>query len=82
MLSSNFFLSKATWYLGSFLLIVALVINLFFLPGKTSTTERESIIQSSQQQTAVPTQPAIPENPPADAPPPATDTPAEDEGGN
>ena len=59
------FLSKATWWLGGFLLIVAISINLFFLPGRTSSSERESIIQSSRQQQAVPTAPAIPETPPA-----------------
>lgn len=42
------FLSKATWWLGGSLLVLALVINLFFLPGQTSKGERESIIQNSQ----------------------------------
>lgn len=54
------FLSRATWWLGGGLLVLALVINLFFLPGKTSTEQRESIIQSSQGQQAVPTTPSIP----------------------
>ncbi len=55
------FLSKATWWLGSTLIILAVVINLFFLPGVTTQTERESIIQSTQQQ--VPTTPALPQVP-------------------
>lgn len=54
------FLSKATWWVGGTLLVLALVINIFFLPGKTSQAERESIIQSSQQQQAVPTTPNLP----------------------
>jgi preprotein translocase subunit SecG len=62
------FLSKATWWLGGFILVTALVVNLFFLPGKTNSSERESIIQSSQQQTAVPTAPAIPEATPTETP--------------
>ena len=52
------FLSKATWWLGGSMLVLAILINLFFLP--TSVNEqRESIIQSSQQQ-AVPTSPSLP----------------------
>ncbi|PID57465.1 MAG: preprotein translocase subunit SecG [Ignavibacteriae bacterium] len=42
------FLSKATWWLGGTLLVLALIINLFFLPGQSTKGERESIIQSSQ----------------------------------
>lgn len=74
------FLSKATWWLGSFLLVIALVINLFFLPGKTDSSERQSIIQSSQQQTTVPTAPAVPTTPPAETPP-ATSGDTETDGG-
>jgi preprotein translocase subunit SecG len=55
------FLSTATWWLGGSLLFLAIIINLFFLPGKATQQERESIIQSSQQN--VPTQPALPSNP-------------------
>jgi len=54
------FLSRATWWLGGGLLIISVVINLFFLPGRTTNSERESIIQNTRQQTAVPTQPALP----------------------
>jgi preprotein translocase subunit SecG len=61
------FLSKATWWLGAMLLILAIVINLFFLPGQTTNDQRESIIQSGRQQT-VPISPALPQqqsnNPP------------------
>ena len=52
------FLSKATWWLGGSMLVLAILINLFFLPSSVGE-QRESIIQSSQQQ-AVPTQPALP----------------------
>lgn len=55
------FLSKATWWLGGSLIVLSIVINLFFLPGVATQTERESIIQSSQQR--VPTTPALPQVP-------------------
>lgn len=54
------FLSKATWWLGGSLLVLAVLINLFFLPGQTTVDQRESIIQSGTQQT-VPTSPALPQ---------------------
>jgi len=54
------FLSKATWWLGGSLLVLAIVINLFFLPGQTSDGERESIIQSSGSQT-VPSTTTLPQ---------------------
>jgi preprotein translocase subunit SecG len=54
------FLSKATWWLGGSLIVLSIVINLFFLPGQTSSGERESIIQSSGQQT-VPSTPTLPQ---------------------
>jgi len=41
------FLSKATWWLGGSLMVLAIVINLFFLPGQTTKGERKSIIQSA-----------------------------------
>ena len=41
------FLSKATWWLGGALIVLSIVINLFFLPGQSTSSERESIIQSS-----------------------------------
>ncbi|MBI2429738.1 MAG: preprotein translocase subunit SecG [Ignavibacteriales bacterium] len=43
------FLSKATTYLAGSFIILALAINLFFLPGKGKTAE--SVIQSGQQST-------------------------------
>jgi preprotein translocase subunit SecG len=43
------FLSKATTYLAGSFIILALVINLFFLPGKGKTSE--SVIQSGQTNT-------------------------------
>jgi preprotein translocase subunit SecG len=52
------FLSKATWWLGGSMLVLAILINLFFLPTSVDQ-QRESIIQSSQQQ-AVPTTPSLP----------------------
>ena len=39
------FLSKASWWLGGALAVLALSINLFFLPGQTTAEQRESIIQ-------------------------------------
>lgn len=54
------FLSKATWWLGGSLIVLSIVINLFFLPGQTSSGERESIIQNSGQQT-VPSTPTLPQ---------------------
>lgn len=53
------FLSKSTWWLGGSLLGLAVVINLFFLPGQTTSEQRESIIQGSQSQQA-PTTPTLP----------------------
>lgn len=44
------FLSKATWWLGGALIVLSILINLFFLPGQTTKGERESIIQSSSNQ--------------------------------
>ncbi len=52
------FLSKITWYLGTSIIVLALVINLFFLPGKQTQEQRESIIQQAGQQ--VPTSPNLP----------------------
>ena len=54
------FLSKATWWLGGSLFALAIIINLFFLPGQTSSGERESIIQSSGTPT-VPTTTTLPQ---------------------
>lgn len=51
------FLSKATWWLAGALVVLALVINLFFLPGQSGVDNRESIIQKS----GVPTQPSLPQ---------------------
>ena len=55
------FLSRATWWLGGAILIIAILINLFFLPGQMTSDQRESIIQGANQQRAVPTSPALPE---------------------
>ncbi|HQF42862.1 MAG TPA: preprotein translocase subunit SecG [Ignavibacteriaceae bacterium] len=52
------FLSKATWWLAGALAVIALVVNLFFLPGQT-TAEQRSVIQESGRQN-VPTQPTLP----------------------
>jgi preprotein translocase subunit SecG len=43
------FLSKSTSYLAGAFILLALVINLFFLPGKGKS--QESVIQSGQQTT-------------------------------
>ena len=55
------FLSKATWWLGGGLAALALIINLFFLPGRTSSDQRESIIQKGRN---VPTTPTVPKTNP------------------
>jgi len=52
------FLAKATWWLAGTLAVLALVINLFFLPGQT-TSEQRSIIQESGR-TTVPQQRTLP----------------------
>jgi preprotein translocase subunit SecG len=62
------FLSKGTWWLGGSLAALALIINLFFLPGKSSESQRESIIQKSGRQT-VPTTPTLPRQNPNTVPP-------------
>lgn len=53
------FIGKITWYLGGGLLFIALIVNLFFLPGETTMEERQSIIQSSAQP-SVPIVPTLP----------------------
>jgi len=57
------FLSKATWWLGGSLAVLAIVINLFFLPGQTTANQRESIIQQSSRQ-HVPQAPTLPQQNP------------------
>ena len=59
------FLSKSTWWLGGSLFVLALVINLYFLPGQTSSEQRESIIQGSNQMQQAPTTPVLPPMPSA-----------------
>jgi preprotein translocase subunit SecG len=58
------FLSKASWWLGGALAVLALAINLFFLPGQTTTEQRESIIQQSGRQN-IPQSPTLPRQNPA-----------------
>ena len=53
------FLSKATWWIGGTLAVLAVVINLFFLPGQ-STAEQRSVIQEGGR-TTVPTTPIVPQ---------------------
>ncbi|MFA5833037.1 MAG: preprotein translocase subunit SecG [Bacteroidota bacterium] len=52
------FLSKSTTYLATTFIVLALLVNLFFLPGKGKT--QESVIQSGQSTTVpapqIPTQ--------------------------
>lgn len=59
------FLSKSTTYLATAFIVIALVVNLFFLPGKGKT--QESVIQSGQTTTVpapqIPTQSAPQTNP-------------------
>jgi preprotein translocase subunit SecG len=53
------FLSKATWWLGGLLAVLAIAINLFFLPGQATANQRESIIQQSGRQ-QIPQVPSLP----------------------
>ena len=61
------FLSRLTWWLGGSLMILAVIVNLFFLSGQSSDKQKESIIQGGRQQ-AVPTAPALPQQRPASLP--------------
>ena len=54
------FLSQATWWIGGALLVLAIVINLAFLPGKTTSSDRETIIQQMREQQTAPSAPALP----------------------
>ncbi|MGD8305566.1 MAG: preprotein translocase subunit SecG [Ignavibacteria bacterium] len=61
------FLSKATWWLAGLVGGLAIVINLFFLPGQT-TSDQRSIIQQSGR-TNIPQTPTLPQQnqvPPVD----------------
>lgn len=53
------FLSKATWWLAGGLAVLAIVINLFFLPGQ-STPQQRSVIQEGGRNN-VPTTPTLPQ---------------------
>ena len=53
------FLSKATWWLAGAVAVLAIVANLFFLPGKV-TQEQRSIIQESGRQN-IPQTPSLPQ---------------------
>lgn len=53
------FLSQATWWLAGIVAVLAVVINLFFLPGQT-TAEQRSIIQQSGR-TNIPESPTLPQ---------------------
>jgi preprotein translocase subunit SecG len=63
------FLSKGTWWLAGGLAVLALVINLAFLPGQ-STQQQRSVIQDSGR-TTVPTAPTLP---PQNQTPPQTNS--------
>ena len=58
------FLSKASWWLGGALGVLALAINLFFLPGQSTAEQRESVIQQSGRQN-IPQTPSLPQQTPA-----------------
>jgi len=51
------FLSKATWWLGGIVVIIAVLANLFFLPGASS---KDSVIQKGGRG-SIPTQPSLPQ---------------------
>ncbi|MCW9098648.1 MAG: preprotein translocase subunit SecG [Ignavibacteriaceae bacterium] len=53
------FLSQATWWLGGIVAVIAIVANLFFLPGKV-TQEQRSIIQEAGRQN-IPQTPTLPQ---------------------
>ncbi|MBV6512025.1 MAG: preprotein translocase subunit SecG [Ignavibacteriales bacterium] len=55
------FLSKTTWWLAGVLVILAVVINLFFLPS-AELDNRDSIIQGSG---SVPPSTSVPQAPPS-----------------
>ena len=57
------FLSKATWWLGGTVAVLAIVINLFFLPGQT-TSDQRSVIQESGR-TNIPQAPTLPQELPS-----------------
>ena len=57
------FLSKSTWWLGGALLVLAITVNLFFLPGQTTSAQRESIIQNATQTQQAPSTPMLPNIP-------------------
>ena len=61
------FLSRLTWWLGGSLMILAVIVNLFFLSGQSSDKQKESIIKGGRQQ-GVPTAPALPQQRPAALP--------------
>ena len=61
------FLSRFTWWLGGSLMVLAIIINLFFLSGQSSTNSKESIIQGRGKQ-AVPTSGVLPQQTPAQRP--------------
>jgi preprotein translocase subunit SecG len=54
------FLSKATWWLGGILAFLSIIVNLFFLPGSSTSEQRQSIIQQSGRQN-VPQQSTLPQ---------------------
>ncbi|GBD88375.1 preprotein translocase subunit SecG [bacterium BMS3Abin03] len=53
------FLSKASWWLGGIIAVLAIVINLFFLPGQTTANQR-SVVQDAGK-TNIPQQPTLPQ---------------------
>lgn len=55
------FLSKSTWWLAGILVLLALLINLFYLPGVSNGDQRKSIIQESGR-TSVPSKPTLPQS--------------------
>lgn len=57
------FLSKSTWWLGGGLAVLALLINFAFLPGRTTSDQRESIIQRGGRQN-IPQTGTVPQNRP------------------
>jgi preprotein translocase subunit SecG len=54
------FLSKGTWWLAGIMAFLSILINLFFLPGASTESQRQSIIQQQGSQN-IPVSPSLPQ---------------------
>ncbi|MHC1738264.1 MAG: preprotein translocase subunit SecG [Ignavibacteriaceae bacterium] len=60
------FFAKASWWLAGIIVVLAITINLFFLPS-AGNADAESIIQSGGRQ-SIPTSPSLPQQQPQTPP--------------